>query len=756
MAADLLGTLRRPWVGYVAIGLGASVAYFLLPDVQDLLYLLIGFSAAWAIIAGRRINGPTHRGWPILAAGIVLYSLGDVVYTILVATTGEEPFPSLADGPYLLGQLLVVVGVGRLAAPVERGVYRPALIDAGLVGTAGAFVAWPLLLDPLTNGQVNMFSGAVALSYPLIDLVLVGVLARHFLQPGRKPISILLLIGGAAAWLVADLAYVNLSVTEAYFSGMWMDAGWLVGYVLVGAAALHPSMASVVPFTETNEATISNGRLVLIGLTLGIPVLVFVGHGPMVHAGDFPAFAMGSVTVGLLGSLRLLGALRASRVLLKEQLELKDELGRRSRTDRLTGLANRDAIREQLTADLGRGEPVAFVFLDLDDFKRINDAFGHPTGQAVLQEVASRLTSIAGAARTAARFGGDEFAILISPCPDEAVAGRVANQIMDTLTPDVVLAGHRFRISASIGIVWSSSDELTADDIISRADIAMYQAKGHGGGCYAVFEPAMHERALARTQLQHDLDGAVSRGEIMPWFQPIFDVTTGDLVGVEALARWQHPVRGLVAPDDFIPIAELSGAITGIDRHIAHVAAERVAEWSELGAGMLTLHVNITPREAADPATVEGIASALSDAGLPASSLVVEVTETALIDETAVAPVLASLKALGVRLSIDDFGSRYAVLTQLGRLPIDIVKLDRSVVSGLETREGYRLFQGIVRFAQSMRLETVAEGVESLDVLPLLRRLGCTAAQGYALGRPMPADQFGDLVAAHVERRAIA
>jgi diguanylate cyclase (GGDEF)-like protein len=473
----------------------------------------------------------------------------------------------------------------------------------------------------------------------------------------------------------------------------------------------------------------------------------------MEHAADFPAFALGSVTVGLLGSLRLLGALHASRILLREQLELKDELGRRSRTDRLTGLANREAIREHLTDDLGRGEPVAFVFLDLDDFKRVNDAFGHPTGQDVLREVAARLDSIAGDTRTAARFGGDEFAILISPCPGEGEATEVAQQITDALEPDVVLAGHRFRISASVGIVWSSADGLTADDIISRADIAMYQAKGRGGGCHAIFEPAMHDRAVARTQLQNDLDGAVSRGEIMPWFQPMFDVTTEDLVGVEALARWQHPVRGLVAPDDFIPIAELSGAITGIDRHIAHVAAERVAEWNEMGAGALTLHINITPREAADPSTVEGIASALSTAGLPASSLVVEVTETALIDETAVAPVLASLKALGVRLSIDDFGSRYAVLTQLGRLPIDIVKLDRSVVSGLETRQGFRLFQGIVRFAQSMRLETVAEGVESLAVMPLLRRLGCTAAQGYALGRPMPAEQFEDLVAAFVERR---
>ena len=228
------------------------------------------------------------------------------------------------------------------------------------------------------------------------------------------------------------------------------------------------------------------------------------------------------------------------------------------------------------------------------------------------------------------------------------------------------------------------------------------------------------------------------------------------MIAVEALARWTHPERGMIPPDEFIPIAEMSGAIGGIDRHIIHVAALQVATWNELGAGALQLHVNITPQEASDPATVDGIALALAESGLPPHLLVVEVTETALIDEAAVAPVLASLKALGVRLSIDDFGSRYAVLTQLGRLPIDIVKLDRSVLAGIGSAEGGRLFEGIIRLAQSLRLETIAEGVESLEVLPLLRRLGCTAAQGYALGRPMPAEDFTDAVLAFADRSAIA
>jgi diguanylate cyclase (GGDEF)-like protein len=756
MVADFRDALKRSWLGFSAIGFGAIVAFYLFPDLQDALYLLIGFTAAVAIVVGSRIHGPRQRGWATLAAGIALYALGDLVYTIIVSTTGTEPFPSLADGPYLAGQLLVVIGIARLAAPLERGLYRPALIDAALVATAGAFVAWPVLLDPMVAGQVDPVGGAVALSYPLLDLVLIGVLARHLLQPGWKTPSILLLMGGAVAWLFADLVYAGLSLSGEYVSGTWLDAGWLIAYVLVGASALHPSMAHVVRVTESHEATVSNGRLVLIGLMLMIPVVVFVLHGPLIHPGDFTAFAAGSVVVGFLGSVRLLGALHASRVMLSEQRALKGELVHRARTDRLTGLANREAIGDRLAAVLDTGEPVGFVFLDLDDFKRVNDAYGHPTGQAVLREVADRLRSVAVDPEGVARLGGDEFAIVVCPCADEMEATKVALQVLDALEPEMSLSGQRFRINASIGIVWSSSGALKADEVLSRADIAMYQAKGRGGGCYAVFEPEMHERAVARTQLQNDLDGAVARGEIEPWFQPIFDVSSLNLIGVEALARWHHPQRGLVAPDEFIPIAELSGAITEIDRHIVRVATARVAEWDQLLAGTLQLHVNITPREAADMATVDWIASAIADSGLSADSLVVEVTETALIDEPAVAPVLARLKALGVRLSIDDFGSRYAVLTQLGRLPIDIVKLDRSVLSGITTRAGFQLFQGITRLAQSLHLETVAEGVESTDVLPVLHRLGCNAAQGYALGRPMPAAEFACLVTTFAENAAIA
>lgn len=746
LAAPARALVRRPWLLFLTAGLIATELYYLVAPLQNPLYLLIGFAGAAAIVVGWWVHRPVQRGWLMLAAGIGLYSLGDLIYTIIMSETGTEPFPSIADGPYLLGQLLVVFGVARLAAPAERGFYRPAMIDAALVAVAGVFVAWPTVLDGMGLDQLDPLSALISLSYPLLDLVLIGVLARHLLQPGKKSASLLLLLGGVVAWLVADLVYAALSTSGGYVSGMWLDAGWLVAYVLVGTSALHPSMAQVVAPKELHEATISNRRLVLLGVVVSVPVVMFVLHGPPVHPVDLPVFAVGGALLFILVCFRMIGALHASRIVLGERSVLEAELERRATTDRLTGLANRFAVVDRLTTARERGERIGLVYLDLDDFKRINDAFGHPTGEEILRDVADRLRSVAADPLDVAHLGGDEFAIVVRDCGDEAQATDVAIRVMEALEPVVRRGEHGFRIQASIGIVCADSLSVSVDEFLSRADIAMYQAKDRGGNGYAVFEPEMQERARLRTRLQNDLDGAVDRGEIQPWYQPIFDLRSGSLVGMEALARWGHGERGLIPPDEFIPIAELSGAIAGIDRHIVTVATAQVAEWSRRLGSSLQLHVNITPQEATDPATVEGIAAALRASGLPPGSLVVEVTETALIDEASVAPVLAGLKALGVRLSIDDFGSRYAVLTQLGRLPIDIVKLDRSLVRGLDTREGVRLFRGIIRLAQSLQLETIAEGVESPDHLPLLRRLGCNAAQGYALGRPLPAEDFDTLV----------
>jgi diguanylate cyclase (GGDEF)-like protein len=725
---------------FVAIGLAEMGAYLLFPEERDALYLVIGLSASFAIAFGLRLHRPHRRGWILVAAGIATNCLGDAVYTYLAAASGSDPFPSFADGLYLVADLMLFAGIAALAVPATHRLRHPALLDAGLVATACGFVAWVLLLDPILAEDGEPLAASIAIAYPLFDIAFIGVLASFWLLPGRKRPAGLLLAAGLVAWLSADLIFARLSLTGDYVSNGLLDTGWLIGYVLFGVAALHPSMAHLVATVRPYETTLSNRRLGLVAATVLVPIAVFIAHGPLVSDWDFAGFSTGAAAITLLGLARLLGALHDSRLLLEQQRTLHREIDRRARTDGLTGLANRSALVDRLRAVLEGDGSVGLLFLDLDDFKRVNDAVGHPVGDDVLRVVASRLCAIVRAPDDVARLGGDEFALIVSPCPTLAGATGVAQRVLDSFAAEVVVDGRSFRIRPSIGVVWTQPGELTADEVLSRADIAMYLAKEHDGDSFKIFEPVMYDRAVALTQLRSDLQGAALRGEIEPWYQPIFD-TNRRLVAVEALVRWHHPRCGLVSPAEFVPIAELSGDIVDIDRARVRMATRDVARWNAAGRS-IQLHVNIAPREIADPRIVESIADALAASGLLARQLVVEVTETALVDEATVAPVLAALKDLGLRLSIDDFGSRYAVLALLGRLPFDNVKLDRSLVIGVETPEGFRLLQGIVRLADSLRLETIAEGVETASELALLQRLGCTGFQGYLLGRPVPASEF--------------
>lgn len=737
-----------------AIGVAEIGAFLLFPDARDGLYLVIGLSASFAIAVGLRLHRPHRRGWLLIAAGLATNCLGDAVYTYLAAASGSEPFPSVADGLYLGAELLLFAGIAALAVPATHRLRHPALLDAGLVATACGFVAWVLLLDPILADSGDPLAASIAIAYPLFDIAFIGVLASFWLLPGRKRPAGLLLGAGLTAWLAADLTFARLSLTGDYVSNGLLDTGWLVGYVLFGVAALHPSMANLVAAVQPYETTLSNRRLGLVAATVLVPIAVFVAHGPFVHAWDFAGFSTGAVFITLLGLIRLLGSLHDSRLLLEQQRQLHREIDRRARTDGLTQLANRSALVDRLRVALAGNDSVGLLFLDLDDFKRVNDAFGHPVGDEVLRVVASRLRAIVRTPDDVARLGGDEFAVIVSPCPTLEGAASVAQRVLDSFAAEVVVDGRAFRIRPSIGVVWTQPGELTADEVLSRADIAMYLAKDHDGDSFKIFEPVMYDRAVALTQLRSDLQGAVLRGEIEPWYQPIFD-TARQLVAVEALARWHHPRCGLVSPAEFVPIAELSGDIVEIDRAMVRMAARDVARWNAAGRP-IQLHVNISPREIADPRIVESIAEALAASGLLAGQLVVEVTETALVDEATVAPVLAALKDLGLRLSIDDFGSRYAVLALLGRLPFDNVKLDRSLVIGVGTPEGFRLLQGIVRLADSLRLETIAEGVETASELALLQRLGCTGFQGYLLGRPVPASEFSWRFAGEGAAEAIA
>ena len=436
-----------------------------------------------------------------------------------------------------------------------------------------------------------------------------------------------------------------------------------------------------------------------------------------------------------------------------ERNEAQRALAHQAFYDSLTDLANRALFRERLgraVSGAGHGgEEPAVLVVDLDAFKEVNDTLGHAAGDRLLVEVANRLQACVGPDDTAARIGGDQFALVLAAAGKPG-AERAADSIVTACRRPVVLEGRTLLPYASIGIaVWEPGR--TADDLVRNADAAMYAAKAAGGNQRQVHDQAVHAGMLARLELASDLRGAVERGEFTLYYQPIVATGSARIVGTEALVRWNHPRRGLVSPQEFIPLAEETGAIGDLGRWVLETACHQAIRWQ--GAHQDEpppyVSVNVAARQLRDDGLAADVERVLTSCGLPPESLVLEITETSLVsDFEAAIGTLHELKALGVKLSIDDFGTGYSSLAYLRRLPVDVVKIDRSFVRGIASApDEWALAVAVIRLVKSLSLQTVAEGVESAAQVAHLRALGCDFAQGYYFARPQDAAAVGALLA---------
>jgi diguanylate cyclase (GGDEF)-like protein/PAS domain S-box-containing protein len=445
-----------------------------------------------------------------------------------------------------------------------------------------------------------------------------------------------------------------------------------------------------------------------------------------------------TVFSNLLGDPKVNGVVLNSRDITERQ-KMSEGLRKRAFHDPLTGLANRARFEERLAVASGDSD-TAVLFIDLDNFKTVNDSLGHAAGDHFLSEVARRLSTCVRVGDVVARMGGDEFAVLISGIDAQIRAPRIAERILRELAAPIELDRRAITPSASIGIACGDAEQ-SAQDILRDADLALYEAKRSGKGRAQLYRPMMHAAALEQLELETDMRMAIDRGEFELYYQPLFRLGDGDLIGYEALMRWHHPARGLLGPGTFIDLAEETGLIVPLTRWALQAACKQMAAWRRRTEAPLEVGVNLSLVNLKDYEILNDVAAAIEGSEIPPEALVLEITESTVMREHDMGrEILHELKKLGVRLALDDFGTGYSSLSRLSELPFDSLKIPRPFIERItHDDQDFALTQGIVDLGHHLDLSIVAEGIETPRQLASVRAIGCELAQGFLFAKPMPA-----------------
>ncbi|MEZ5139382.1 MAG: EAL domain-containing protein [Acidimicrobiales bacterium] len=713
--------------------------------------------AAAAIACGRAArraaDGRHGRGWTLLAASAASWSLGQVVWTYYEVSGAAAPFPSLADVGYLVAVPLALAGIWSFSDRIHGSAWAVAVLD-GLILAGGLLaISWPVILGPSWDaGGDSAFEFGLTLAYPIGNLVVASIALLALMRSDRdgSPIPLAEIAVAYLVLIAADSVFVWTTLNETETAVSIADIGWISGYlVLLFAAARSPRPVASGTTHVTRSLSLRRAALPL--TVVAIAWVVRFGQVITGAPDDrFPS-TVTVITVALV--------LARYFMTMRENQELTDELERKigeltSREqqlshqafhDPLTGLANRrlfsDRVEHALQRSRRTGDLTAVLFIDLDDFKTVNDSLGHAAGDRLLAAVSTRLSGCVRPGDTVARLGGDEFGVLLEEMEGREHAAHVATRILESLDVAFPLDGRQVFTRASVGVATADPAGTGAGaDLLSDADVALYAAKGSGKSTFREFEREMRVGALERLELSQDLRQAIGQNQFFCHYQPIVDLVTGRIVALEALLRWDHPVRGLVGPASFIELAEESGMIGDIGMAVLQMSAWQAANWRAEGKvpANLELHVNLSGRQLEDPYLVEKIRRVLASTGLPAQLLVLEITESVAVDIGAAhVDVLQQLRALGIRMAIDDFGTGYSSLNYLRALPVDMLKIDRAFAQTVDGETDTVLLEAIVRLGHSLGIDMIAEGIELEEQAATLKRLGCRRAQGYLFHRPL-------------------
>ena len=725
------------------VGVFMSIVAFTRPTVTDSIYQVsIVFLIVGTTTAG--IRGMLNRRLIITLGGVVV-SFGA---SAVAASLGVDR---------LLVESLDFVGALFLAATMLELVNRNYGSDEGVLGDAlvvgfGSWLtSWVLLVEPMLR-RLNSTGSSIlsGLYLPVGSVILFLVMWALFRNTRRYP-SMQLICTALIFNLAGDVSNAMYLAGHIDSVGVRLsNSAYIIGYTFSAAAFLHPSVGNLTSTQRNNDTqTRFVGRLVITAMSLLTPFLL-LAIVPPTNRVDKLVRAVSALILGGATALRVVLAVRSNH-------RTQQILVRNAQTDALTGLPNRTLILDQIndciqTSWKTHVLPTVY-FVDLDRFKNINDSLGHAAGDELLTLVANRLVNAVPGQSTVGRLSGDEY-VVIDPAPESpGRAMEMADRLLAVFAEPFGLSHGDVFVSASVGVASCvSGTKTTAEDLLRHADTAMYRAKDAGRNCMAVFDESMHERVAQRLAIETALYRALDRRELRLFHQPILDLESGDVVGFEALMRWQQGDGTIVSPAEFIPIAEDTGTIVPIGAWAVLEALSQLKSW--IGDGVCsptaTMSVNVSPRQLADPNFPNVVSEALVRSGVSPHQLWLEVTESMMISEPEIALAsLRKLRMLGVRIALDDFGTGFSSLSLIQKFPLQRLKIDRAFVQGVADNSNDRsLVRTIVAMGRSLGLDLVAEGVESIHQLQVLHDLGCTKAQGFLISHPVPGDAMRSTVAA--------
>ncbi len=738
---------RAAWamIGFALIAAGLDI-FGTGGELNNLIYLLAAAQVIIAVAIGTVVNKPDRRVWPAL---LLLISFLIAAQIFDNRDSDSISTQVVSEALFLGVQLILVCG---LFVTVQNRIGRDALnviFDSLIIGLGSWFLIWVIFLNPAQANSQDVFSVTAVRGITLASsAVVIFMLATLLFGDSERTPAVWLASGAISCSLVGDFLYATNQSGRFEIDEQIANAPYVASLFLVSATILHPSVSTLSSHTVVRSKQPLLGRLVLTTAALVLPVVVLALTTPTYET-DRTVRAVSIFVLALAVTARVIFSVRASASL---QQRLIDS----AQTDALTNLPNRGLMLEHVSASILKsrfnGCAPTVLFIDVDRFKNINDSLGHSAGDDVLISVAQRLRVALPERCIVGRISGDEFVVLDAKSKNQSDAVLLADMVLESFHEPLSLRQGDVFVSASIGVaVHDEEMTMTAEDLLRHADTAMYRAKDAGRNCVAVFDKSMLERVNQRLAVETALYRALERRELRLVHQPIIDIDLGDVIGFEALMRWDMEDGTTVSPAEFIPIAEETGIIVPIGSWALLEALTHLRGWINQGICRrdATMSVNVSPRQLHDPNFVAVVNEALMRSRMPADQLWLEVTEGVMITQPEQAlDTLRRLSQIGVRVAIDDFGTGYSSLSFLQRFPIHRLKIDRTFINELASDANARsLVKTIIAMANSLGLDVVAEGVETVEQLHALGDLHCNKAQGYLISHPVTPETMGSTVA---------